>query len=359
MTGRGIDQVLPHPSDPRLRENYVTSASTYVELAEAQNGSIPKPVGFTYVWGDSLSDLLRIGPDVRIVNLETSITRSSHAWPKAVNYKMNPANISCLTAAGVDCCVLANNHVMDWGRSSLLETLDALSRDGIATAGAGRNLQEATTPAILQVPGKGRVLVFAFGSATSGIPLEWAATPEIAGINLLPDLSRRTAQSVGTELVGRKQPNDVIVASIHWGGNWGYGIPQEQIAFAHALIDEAACDIVHGHSSHHAKALEVYRGKLILYGCGDLLNDYEGISGNAEFRDDLALMYFPTISAASGRLARLVALPFKIERFRLRRASAPDSAWLCNLMSREGDRFGTKFALSDDGTIDVSWRERP
>ncbi len=120
MTGRGIDQVLPNPSDPRLCEPYVTSAVGYVELAEMANGPIPKPVDFSYVWGDALEELRDLRPDVRIINLETSVTKSEDCVPKGINYRMNPENIACLTVAEIDCCVLANNHIRDWGDSGLL-----------------------------------------------------------------------------------------------------------------------------------------------------------------------------------------------------------------------------------------------
>ena len=60
-------------------------------------------------------------------------------------------------------------------------------------------------------------------------------------------------------------PRDVVV-SIYWGPNWGYPIPKDQRRLAHALIEEAGISIVHGHSSHHAKAIEIYRERLILYG---------------------------------------------------------------------------------------------
>jgi poly-gamma-glutamate synthesis protein (capsule biosynthesis protein) len=77
---------------------------------------------------------------VRIVNLETSITTSGDYWPgKEVHYRMNPRNIGSLTAAGIDCCALANNHVLDWGYEGLAETLATLDRAGIKHAGAGRN----------------------------------------------------------------------------------------------------------------------------------------------------------------------------------------------------------------------------
>ena len=130
MLGRGIDQILPHPGEPQLYEPAVTLATTYVELAERANGRIPSPVDFAYVWGDALEVLRRLEPDLRIINLETSITKSREAVPKGINYKMHPANAACLTSAAINCCALANNHVLDWGRSGLLETLETLEKLG-------------------------------------------------------------------------------------------------------------------------------------------------------------------------------------------------------------------------------------
>ena len=77
MTGRGIDQVLPHPSDPLIHEPYMKSARGYVEIAEKANGQIQKPVSFSYIWGDAIKELERVAPDVRIINLETSVTKSN------------------------------------------------------------------------------------------------------------------------------------------------------------------------------------------------------------------------------------------------------------------------------------------
>lgn len=67
-------------SDPRIDESYVTSALRYVELAEEVNGPIPRPVDFAYVWGDALAELERVAPDVRIINLETAVTKSNDCW---------------------------------------------------------------------------------------------------------------------------------------------------------------------------------------------------------------------------------------------------------------------------------------
>ncbi len=357
MTGRGIDQILPHPSEPRIYEPGMGSAVDYLHLAEAANGPIARPVAFSYVWGAALDELNKRRPDARIINLETSVTRSEAYVPKGINYRMSPENAECLAAAGIDCCTLANNHVLDWSEAGLCETLGTLAGLGIKTAGAGRDLAEAKAPAILDLGSKGRLLVFAFASITSGTPRDWAARPNAPGINFLPDLSLRSAARVAEEVARIKQPHDVVVVSIHWGSNWGYGISAEQRQFAHELIDKAGISILHGHSSHHAKALEIYRNRPILYGCGDFLNDYEGIRGYEAFRDDLALMYFADIDVTSGDLLGLEMVALQIRRFRLDRASGEDIAWLAEVLDRESRRFATRIRARPDGTLAASAQE--
>ena len=112
---------------------------------------------------------------------------------------------------------------------------------------------------------------------------------------------------------------------------------------------------MHGHSSHHPKACEVYNGKLILYGCGDFLNDYEGISGYEEFRSHLVLMYFVTVDPSTGKLQRLVMTPFEIQRFRLKHVSRRDAAWLRDRLSREGKQTATELTLTDDNRFVLQW----
>jgi poly-gamma-glutamate capsule biosynthesis protein CapA/YwtB (metallophosphatase superfamily) len=238
-----------------------------------------------------------VAPDARIINLETSITTSSNYERKGINYRMHPANLPCLTAAKIDCCALANNHVLDWGPSGLVDTICALRKAGIQTAGAGCNLGEAGAPAAIDVGGDSRVLIYAAGVGDSGIARAWAATESAPGVALLHDLSDQAVALISNRVATAKRPADIAVLSIHWGENWGYEIPRQHQAFAHKLIDLGGIDIVHGHSSHHSKAIEVYKDKLILYGCGDFLDDYEGIAGYEEFRSHLVLAYFATLDA--------------------------------------------------------------
>ena len=236
-----------------------------------------------------------------------------------------------------------------------METLDTLEKAGLKSAGAGRDRKQAEAPAVMEVRGKGRVLVFSFGSSTSGIPEEWAAAKDRGGVNLLEDLSPDTVHRIAKMVEEVKRPGDIVVASIHWGSNWGYEIPRVHKRFAHGLIDEAGVDVVHGHSSHHPRPIEVYRQKLILYGCGDFLNDYEGISGHEAFRSDLGLMYLLSVAPSTGRLVRLRMIPTQIRRFRVNRAKEEDSRWLKSVLNREGKKLGTRVEMHDDGTFTLQW----
>lgn len=348
MTGRGIDQVLPHPNHPRLYEPHVRSALTYVELAERASGPIAKPVAFAYPWGDALAEVERVRPDAWIANLETAVTTSDDRAPKGIHYRMHPANAPCLVASGIGCFVLANNHVLDWGRAGLRETLETLRETGLRSAGAGRDLAQAEASALLPVTGGGRVIVFSFGSVTSGVPDEWAAGRERPGVNLLEG---KTVADMAANVRSVKRPGDVVVASVHWGGNWGYEVPREHRELAHRLVDEADVDLVHGHSSHHPKGVEIYRGRVILYGCGDFLNDYEGIRGYEQYRDDLVLLYFATIDPSNGEIVRLEMTPLRLARFRLNRASQEEARWLQQTLQRECAKFGTRVEATAEGRL--------
>jgi poly-gamma-glutamate capsule biosynthesis protein CapA/YwtB (metallophosphatase superfamily) len=356
MTGRGIDQVLPHPGKAELFEPYMRSAVGYVELAERTAGPIGRGLDFACPWGEALAVLRERGPDARIINLETAVTTSDDAQAgKGIHYRMHPHNLPCITAAGIDCCVLANNHVLDWGPAGLAETLARLQAAGVRTAGAGRNADEAAAPAVMALPVAGiRVLVFAYATPTSGTPAAWAATGRHGGINFLGELSGRTAAIAAEAMLQHRQVGDVVVVSVHWGGNWGFHIPRDEQLFARTLIDAGGADIVYGHSSHHAKGIEVYGGKLILYGCGDLLSDYEGISGHGEYRPELSLMYFPSLDPSTGGLLGLDMVPMRVRRFRLERACAQDVGWLRGTLDKESRALGTHVA-DEQGTLSLRW----
>ncbi|MGE5086383.1 MAG: CapA family protein [Bacillota bacterium] len=352
MIGRGIDQILPHHVDPKIHEFYLKNAIRYIELAEKINGPIPHPVEFSYIWGEALEELARVNPQARIVNLETSVTESADWQDKGINYRMHPGNTPVLTAAKVDVCVLANNHVLDWGVMGLQQTLSTLHQAGIKTSGAGANLKEAQAPAVVAGNAPGRILVFSMAAESSGVPQEWRAG-ERPGVNLLLNFSKTTVRQIKAQIQKLKHPQDLVVISIHWGGNWGYEIPAEHRQFARDLIDEANVDIIHGHSSHHILGLEVYQGKLILYGCGDFISDYEGIGSHEEYRGDLSVMFFPRVDTRNGKLRGLRLVPFHLKKFRLEKATSLEVQWLKEVLNREGQSFGTSFMINADQSLQL------
>ncbi|GGX95492.1 capsule biosynthesis protein [Litchfieldella qijiaojingensis] len=334
MTGRGIDQILPHPASPELYEPYVRDARNYVRLAEHANGEISYPVSFDYIWGDTLRELERFQPEIRLINLETAVTRHDTPWPhKGINYRMHPDNIPCLTAAGVQCCALANNHVLDWHYGGFKETLATLKHNGIAYAGAANTLADASRPAELPLAGGSRLLVWSFGLADSGIPREWRAKASREGVYLLDSESEEEVEALAQRITAEKRDGDIALISVHWGSNWGYEIPAEHQRLAQHLVD-AGADIIHGHSSHHPKGMELYHGKPILYGCGDLINDYEGIGGHEGFYPDLALLFFCRWHLGRGEPGALWMTPLRRRRFALEYTGADDASWLRDTLNQ-------------------------
>src|SRR5690606_40792621 len=156
---------------------------------------------------------------------------------------------------------------LDAGQGGLTGTRQPFRGRGRCTAGAGENADRAAAPCDVDVPRKGRVRVYAFGFETSGIPFDWAAGAEDPGVNLLEVPTAAAGARVGQAMLNARSPGDVVVASVHWGGNWGFAISDGERAFAHALIDSGGAAIVRGHSSHHPQAVERYRGKPLLSGC--------------------------------------------------------------------------------------------
>jgi poly-gamma-glutamate capsule biosynthesis protein CapA/YwtB (metallophosphatase superfamily) len=356
MTGRGIDQILPHPGDPALREPHAGDARDYIAMAERASGPIPAPVDFGWPWGDAIAVTDSMAPAVRLINLETSVTTSATFAPgKPVHYRMSPANLPCVAAIRPDACALANNHVLDFGLPGLEETLAALTGTGLRIAGAGHDITEARRPATIPLAGGGRVLVFSCGSRSSGVPPGWAAARTRPGVSLLPSSAVIAAAAVAGEIQQAKRDGDLAVVSIHWGPNWGYEVRPDEVRLAHALID-AGADLIHGHSSHHPRPVEVYQGRLILYGCGDCVNDYEGIRGQEEFRGDLRLLYFAALTPGTGELEDLTMVPMRARKMRLEHPSPADARWLAGTLTEASRPFATHARSLPDGTLRLSWK---
>ncbi|XP_013402866.2 uncharacterized protein LOC106168376 [Lingula anatina] len=345
MIGRGIDQILPYHCKPWMYRDFRNDSREYAQLAIDKNGPLPKEIGMDYVWGDALQILQEKQPDFRLINLETAITTSETAWlGKRVQYRTHPRHVETLQAAGVDCCVLSNNHVLDWGYPGLAETLTTLKKANMKYVGAGENIFEAQKPAIFEIPNKGRIVVFGACHTSGLVNEEWNATETKSGVNLLsfediPYVVKQLADQVKKV----EKPGDIVILSIHWGPNYKWLSSPMEREFAHAAIDVAGVDVIHGHSSHHVKGIEVYNGKLIMYGCGDIVSDYEGTPTplhKRPFHNVRSLMYFADIDPLTGEVVDFKMIPTMMKNLRVNRADEEASSWLYAKMSELCEELG-------------------
>jgi len=278
-----------------------------------------------YPWGDTLPILQ--AADLRICNLECVIANQGAPWiatPKVFHFRSDARNIAVLEAAGIHAVSLANNHTLDFGYDALHEMLTILDAAGIWYAGAGRNLQEAARPALMELQGN-RIGLLAF---TDNEP-PWAATPTQSGVYFVPiDLQDARARNLFENIHRAKEAVDFLIVSAHWGPNWGYTPPPEHILFGHALID-AGADIVFGHSGHVFRGIEIYHGRPILYCTGDFIDDY---AVDPVERNDQSLIF--TIEIDQQRIHRLRLYPITIRHFQARLAQGAEAEAIAIQMQR-------------------------
>ena len=298
-----------------------------------------------YIWGDILPVWRQI--DLRMVNLECVIATTGEPWmPKTFHFRAGPRAIDALKAAGIQVVGLANNHVLDFGGDALGECLARLRQASIHYTGAGETSTEAAATAMLAVGG----ITVATVALTDGEP-EWMATPDRPGTNYVhctaTGLSEPYRARIAGALAQARAAADLVVVSAHVGANWGPPTAQTQ-ALAHELIDLGA-DLYWGHSNHTVQGIELYRGKPILYSCGDFVDDY---AVDPAERNDLSCLFDLIIER--GRVTRIRLHPVRIAGLRVNLATGQDlqrmHRWLRDRMAE----FDTKLDFEGDlGVIEI------
>jgi poly-gamma-glutamate synthesis protein (capsule biosynthesis protein) len=217
--------------------------------------------------------------DLRFANCERQYSARGTASETSPHGCQPPAMAQIFTDCGFDAVTIANNHMYDFGPEALLDTRALLLGKGIAVTGAGRDLDEARAPAIVEKNG----IRVGFLGYCSVIPEGGEAAPGKAVIAPLKVQTRyegrgpHAAPRVITEPDARdlamieddvrklRRDVDVVVVAFHWGVIWvPRVIADYQVSAAHACID-AGADLVLGHHAHVPKAIEVYRGRAIFY----------------------------------------------------------------------------------------------
>lgn len=290
-----------------------------------------------YVWGDTLP--LFEAAEVRICNLECCIATHPGAPPEPKEFRFVSAagNVEVLRAAHVDAVSIANNHVLDGGRSAVVEMTGLLDLAGIAHAGAGADAAAARRPALIRREGT-RIALFACTDNEPG----WQAHHRRAGVFHVPtDVDDAHARVLLDCVRAEQEVADLVVISLHWGSNWGRYPPDQHRALAHALID-AGADVVYGHSAHVLRGIELHRGRPILYGTGDFIDDYA--VDPVERNDESAIF---VVEVEDGAPSRVLVHPTVIVSGQARRATGEQAlritgrmADLCRLLDTESRRAG-------------------
>lgn len=263
------------------------------------------------VWGDTLRFFA--SADASICNLECVISDRGTEWApekKAFHFRTDPRNIEALTKARITAVTLANNHSLDFGPEAMNDTLGLLDSFGIKRAGAGRDISEASRAAYFEAGGVSVALL----SFTDNEP-SWEAKEKTPGVHFVPvDPADPRAISLFEAIGEAKKSADIVIASPHWGPNWGYRPVKTHIPFARAMID-AGADIVFGHSCHVFQGVELYKGRPIIYSAGDFIDDY---AVNDVERNDESFVFI--VETDGTRLKRVLLYPTMIIRFEARAA---------------------------------------
>jgi poly-gamma-glutamate synthesis protein (capsule biosynthesis protein) len=294
---------------------------------------------YTYPWGNTLPILQKA--DLRIINLETTLTTHTQKNPKVFNFKAFPDRVQTLQAAHIDIANLANNHSLDFKEAGLIETIATLDSAHIAHVGAGMNIQEAYSPTIIT---KNNIKIGIIG-CTDNEP-KWKATDNKPGTNYIEIGNISDLSTIKTHITALRDIVDIIIVTIHWGPNMQQRPSQEFIECAHAIID-AGVDIIHGHSSHIFQGVEVYKNKIILYDTGDFIDDY---AIDPILRNDQSIFFAVTVTKNGPQSLKLT--PVIINNMRVNIAEGSNKQEIIERIQKLSQEFNT--TVSNDGVVQIS-----
>ena len=274
------------------------------------------------------------GADLFLLNLECAISDRGERWPdprKPFFFRAPPRAIDVLRNLGVDGVTLANNHLLDYVRTALLDTIDHLDEADIAHTGAGKDTRTARAPMMLRHRDH-------TGATTVGVvgltdhPADFAATTDRPGV-AFADLWRGVPSWVTGTIsgLGADPSIDIVVAMPHWGPNM-VAAPRPHVVTAAKEFVAAGATLVAGHSAH------VFHGVSgpVMFDLGDFIDDY---AINEVLRNDLGLVFVVEFDGAHPM--RIEAAPLELDYCRTELASGPARDWIAERFARACADFGT------------------
>lgn len=266
-------------------------------LAGADVGPVVEP---TDQFAELILPTLRTA-DLRFAQCERTYSTRGFSSDRGNHKRLHPRLASIWKVAGIDVASLASNHSRDWGPEALEDTIDLFREMGIATIGAGRDIEEARRPAILDYngvkvaflgyvsvvrpgehAGPGRTGPAPLRARTYYEPADWqpGCPPRV-----ISEAYEEDVQALEDDIRAAKRQADVVIVSLHWGVHMlPKVIATYQPPVAHAAID-AGADLILGHHAHLLKAVEVYKGKVCFYSMGNFMTTGGNEPGSPSYQD--------------------------------------------------------------------------
>jgi len=210
---------------------------------------------------EKIADTLR-GADLAIANLECPVSEAGRNLHHLYSFRADPRVIDGLKYAGFGVLGVANNHMYDWDRPALLDTVQRLRAAGLRPVGAGANALEAHYPVVVNLNG----VRLAFLAYVGIEPKEAEAEPDQPGVAWLD------ADRVLGDIRFARPLADVLIVCLHWGVEYAPKPDRKQIELAHQMID-AGADLVVGGHPHVVQPCELYHGHWIAYSLGNFIFD--------------------------------------------------------------------------------------
>ncbi len=287
-TIKPTEQVKATPTITPIKEDLRIVAVGDILLGRGVESRLEKNgKSFEYPFEKTV-DILKRG-DVVFGNLEEPITDSTKSL-LGINQggkyvlKNKVKAFEGIKYAGFNLLSLANNHILDYYEKGLFDTINILDSNGIAHSGAGKNLEEARKPAILEKNG----YKIAMLSYTDMSEVLYKGSPQlmfIAGKDK-PGVAPRKIEYIMEDVLKAREQADLLIVSLHWGKEESFDVLPEQIEMAHRLIDSGV-DIILGHHPHQFHGIEIYKGKPIVYSMGNFIFDQNDPENQESFILDL------------------------------------------------------------------------
>jgi poly-gamma-glutamate capsule biosynthesis protein CapA/YwtB (metallophosphatase superfamily) len=298
------------------------------------------------VWSPSLRALVEAECAGVVCNLECCLStrgeRTRRIPGKPFYFRAPPAAVKSLRALGVRAAGVANNHALDYEVDALDDTLELLGGAGIATTGAGPDVEAARRAAIVELEGPGRIALV----AVSDHPSQFAAGPDTPGI-AWADLRAGLPEWLAGALARAKQEADLVIAFPHWGPNMSQAPARWQRRRAADLL-KAGADLVAGHSAHVFHGVGRGRdGQPILFDLGGAVDDY---AIDPQLRNDIGLLAL--WRSAGDPDLEVVALHLQHARTDI--AGGPEAEWAATRLARACRRLGTTAERTGEARFTVT-----